>query len=316
MCVDEKREDLAFPYEDEVVYSPDVGYKEDLQRVHNKIDDLAKRLPVQGSQHRTVHWYGYPLLLVIIGVTGSGLCGYLVARWQLTQTRADASLDQRIDNHVDNKLQPINEGIGKLREDVAYLKAKVEDATTKKIDGFSRLPADKIAVSLSDISKTLAEARTKELISPPDSVAELRNKLAQVHPTTPEFWDAVSNLITYQSLIAEKINLFPNAENVRDKPCELIHVGPGASFGGVVTGRANGCMQQLDIGADTIWRNFTFENSIIVYKGGPINLDNVTFKNCLFFVEFPLHPPPPTQKFGETLLATSGVLKQFTCSTS
>ena len=155
------------------------------------------------------------------------------------------------------------------------------------------------------------------MISPPESVAELRNKLAQVNSTSPEFWNAASNVISYQSLIAEKINLFPNAEKVRHKPCELIHMEPGAKLGGVtISGMDIGCMQQLDIGPDVIWKNITFENAIIVYNGGTLNLDNVTFKNCLFLVEFPPHPPPPTQKFGEAVLAKSGLLKEFTFSTS
>jgi hypothetical protein len=73
MCVDEEVEDSTFTCEAEVLYSADVGYKEDLHKVHLKIDDLAKRLPSQGSQDQTVRWYGNPLLVMIVGIIGSGL---------------------------------------------------------------------------------------------------------------------------------------------------------------------------------------------------------------------------------------------------
>src|ERR1039458_1679673 len=144
MCVDEKVEDLISLCDDEGLYSSVVGYKEDLHKVHMKIDKLARRLPNQTGQDRPVRWYGNPLLLVIVGVIGSGLVSYLVAHWEVNQTREDVVLDQRIDNHIDSKLQPITEGIAKLREDVAYLRAKVEDVTTKKITGFSNMPINEV----------------------------------------------------------------------------------------------------------------------------------------------------------------------------
>jgi hypothetical protein len=231
-----------------------------------------------------------------------------VAYWQLNQTRGDAALDQRIDNHIDAKLQPITEGITKLREDVAYLKAKVEDATAGKVVGFSKLPTTEILDNLPVISKTINEARAKQLISPPEAVAELRSKLAQVQPRNPQFWPAVSNVISYQSMIAEKMGLLPNAGKVKKTSCHYISVGEGAHVS--VDGfRFAGCSQQID---NFSLSNGTFENSIIIYEGGPLHLQNVTFKNCLFIVSFPVVPSPPAQKLGQALLATIGTLPNFT----
>jgi len=47
MCVGSEVENSILACETEGVYSADMGYKEDLQRVHQKIDDLAKQLPGQ-----------------------------------------------------------------------------------------------------------------------------------------------------------------------------------------------------------------------------------------------------------------------------
>jgi hypothetical protein len=298
-----------------VVYSPDVSYKEDLQKVHLKIDELAKRLDHPSTTGGVKHQYISVLVAAAITIVLSAICGYLVARWTVGQAREDAALADRIDNRVEAKLKPIGEGLAKLREDLAYVRAKVEDATARKVVGFSRLPANEIVGSLSDISKTISEARSKQAISPPEAVAELRAKLVQLQPRNPELWKALSNVVSYQSLIAEKMNVLPNAEQIRRKGCHFF----GGTSGAPVTnwveqGAASGCSQQLDIGV--AWKDFTFENAIIIYRGGPVYLQNVRFKNCLFLVEFPGQPQPPARKFAEALLASRGPLLTFTVSTS
>jgi len=314
MCVDEKVEDLAFPCEDEVVYSADVGYKQELEKARLKIGDLKRQLSDQGSQGHVAHWYRNPLLLAIVGITGSGLVAYLVARWQVNQTREDAALDQRIDNRINNVVNPkfdsINENIAKLREDMAYLKAKVEDATTRKIVGFSKLPKADVQTNLADISKAINDARVRQIISPPEAVIELRNKLAQVQPRNPAFWMAFSNVISYQSLIAERMNIFPNAEKVRNSPCQFINIGPGVRLSAEDV-HMHGCSQKLDGGS---WKDSSFEDMIIIYNGGPVHLENVTFKNCLFNVSFPEAPPPPAQRIGQALLSAVGLVATFTIS--
>jgi hypothetical protein len=312
MCAGEKVEDLAFPSEDEVVYFADVGYREDLHKIHKKIDDLAKLLPSQGSQERAVHWYGNPLLVAIVGIIGSGLVAYLVARWQVNQAREEAALDQRIDGRIDLKLQPIGKDISKLREDMAYLKAKVEDATTRKIVGFSKLQKAEVQASLVDISKTIEDARTKQIISPPGALIELRDKLAQVQPRNHVFWVAFSNVISYQSLIAEKMGIFPNVEKARNQPCSFLKLAPAWGLVAISSLSFRGCGQKLDNGS---WKDITFEGAIVTYDGGPVRLENVTFKNCIFEISFPGSPPPPAQKVAEALLSATGLVVSFNIST-
>lgn len=283
-----------------------MGYKEDLHRVHQKIDDLAKLLPSQTGQDHAIRWYRNPLLLAIVGVIGSCLGAYLVAQWKVNQRREDVALEQRIDNRIDNLINPklgsINENISKLREDIAYLKARVEDATPRKIVGFSKLPMNEVGANLSDISKTISDARAKQIISPPEAVIDLRNKLAQVQPRNAAFWAAFSSVISYQSLVAERTNIFPDAEKVRNKPCQTIGISPRLMipFENV---HLRGCGQKLDNGS---WKDSSFEDMIITYDGGPVRLENVTFKNCIFEVSFPKTPPPPAQKVAQALLSATG----------
>lgn len=255
-----------------------------------------------------------PLLIAIITALITWCGSYILVRWQVSQTRDDAALNDRIDNHVDAKLQRITEDIAKLREDVAYLKARVEGATTKKIIEFSKMPEREILARLPEISGTINAAYANKVIAPTEAVVELRKKLAQVKARNPDFWVAVSSVVNYQSLVAEKMNLFQNAEEVRKTACKFISVQPGAEISGIVENLTLiGCGQQLDIGVE--WKNVKFENAIIIYSGGPLRLENVTFKNCLFLTEFPKQPAPQTQKFGQALLASTGSLPNFTIST-
>jgi hypothetical protein len=308
MCVDPDVTNSSSPSEAEGLYSPVMGYKEDLQKVHQKIDDLTKQFAVQGSRSDSVPWYSRVLVPVIMAAICSGLASYWVARWQLGQTRDDKNLDRRIEIQINDRLQPINEGIAKLREDMAYLRAKVEDATTRKIEYFSKLPSNDVQANLPEIIKTISYAREKQIMSPPESVIELRKKLAQVQPRNSPFWEAFSNVVSYQSQLAERMNIFPNAETVRNNPCTAMKIG----FGGKVSGVGfRGCSQKLD---GVSWKNSTFEDMIIFYDGGPVSLNNVTFKNCIFYVSFPEFPIPPAQKIGEALLSAGGLVPTFTIS--
>lgn len=295
-----------------------MDYKEDLERLHLKLQALAEQISQQKNPQPARHWYTHPLLLTLLGVLGAGLVALLVARWEVNQARESQALDDHIGTVVGLKLQPVNDtlsklddDIGKAQEDIAYLKAKVEDATTKKIVGFSRLPVDKIAAQLPEITTTLAEANRKNLVVPPQAVIELRTKLAQVRSRDPQFWAAVSNVVNFQTLIAEKSGEFPNAEKVKNTPCKFVHVAKGASASRD-TFRMSGCSQQLD---NIFFSNGTFENMVIIYKGGPLRLENVVFKNCVFAVSFPASPKPAARKLVEALLSGSGQLSNFTLST-
>jgi hypothetical protein len=289
-----------------------MGYKEDLQKVHKKIDDLANSLPAQAIQSEKACWYRNPLLLGIAQAIVAGLVAYGVARWQVGQAREDADIDRRIENQVNAKIQPINDAISKLREDVAYLRAKVEDATKRKVVRFSKMPASEVEANLADISRTIRDARDEQIIPPPEAIVELRNKLAQVQTRNPEFWVAFSNVISFQSLVAERLNIFPNAEQARNNPCQsLITVAPGVKGAFVKGITIESCSQELDGGS---WEDCTFQDTIVVYRGGPVHLKNVTFKNCIFDVSFPKVPSPPAQKIGQALLVATGLVPTFTIS--
>jgi hypothetical protein len=62
--------------------------------------------------------------------------------------------------------------------------------------------------------------------------------------------------------------------------------------------------QVLDNG---YWRNFTFENMKITYKGGPMALENVTFINCTF----DMPQVQQSDKFSSALLAENHITELF-----
>jgi hypothetical protein len=107
------------------------------------------------------------------------------------------------------------------------------------------------------------------------------------------------------------MNIFPDAEKVKNTPCQFVKINPHARALFQDT-HMHGCGQKLDNGS---WKDSSFEDMVITYDGGPVHLENVTFKNCIFEISFPAVPSPPAQKVAEALLSSTGLVVSFSIST-
>ncbi len=214
---------------------------------------------------------------------------------------------EKINNHIDTKLDRINSKIDELSPRVARLEGQ-----SAKLQGQTKLLGDEQAMikqrvessqeavnqlldptqSLTRINEQLkfAEAAKKQIPS-----VKLANYKRLIRATPPysrarEWWDAVANFINYQSFLNQLNGKAPDPAKI-SKPCASLTGG----IGNVITGKFSECIIDLDTQA---FADATFVNSVIRYRGGYVATNGpILFVNCRFILEFPspLQRPPEQQ---------------------
>jgi hypothetical protein len=111
-------------------------------------------------------------------------------------------------------------------------------------------------------------------------------------PASPEFFQqSVQHLDAMRSqpqldqsshLARLQLALYRSALNTIDRGAALNNYEAGVKPGTVVNGGSITGGQQILDGVN--WSNFTFIDSHIIYRGGPVTLSNVNFVNCTFEV--------------------------------
>ena len=130
--------------------------------------------------------------------------------------------------------------------------------------------------------------------------------------STAAYWKTVAALINYQSLIDQLSGRAPDPSTVSrvcggvtDDPARGVRGGRDNLFEGVIFSR---CLVDLDVNA---FHNVVFQDSVIRYKGGPMNLSNVRFINCRFVIDVPASAPanPPENRLLFALLNSPSLTK-------
>jgi hypothetical protein len=261
---------------------------------------------------RNMSWLA-PLLLT--GVLGTGL--------KLIQDHALSDLDDRIDKRIDakfkdHKFDEIRESITRVEERLLSLSKSVDLLLSKNIRQVASLSVGELASQAGQVSAMLREAAENRVQVGVEVKSELHKKLSlsAAHGNS-EAWNAVLSLAAYNSKFAVQ----PPDASGKPEPLEnsrnwqiLYEPTPPA---GESKPRMSALLATLpkdagavytDIGVDLnpginvtnqfIFlsgggalldgkhiRNAVFTDVHVVYNGGPISLENVTFINCRFSVQ-------------------------------
>ncbi len=261
-------------------------------------------------------WHQSPWLIAGVTVPVSILGAFMIAKWQSSQTHSDEDQKRDIALDVKRQLEPINEELRKQGEQIANLRGNLGlsfNADPKiAIQQFSSLDAPVLGHHLVRLVQTLNEAQKKGDAADLRAVEAIQTKLATLDLNSTEAREAISAIINYASFVREKTELFPNAEAVRHTHCGFVTAPLRVRKNFLISnGTVDGCSQELDGFSFT---NYTFENCIVIYRGGPLHLENVTFENCLFIVYLPVvQIKAPAKMFAREILAkSSGPRPTFT----
>jgi hypothetical protein len=241
--------------------------------------------------------------------------------WFHYTANASVASDEHVGTIVDAKLNPavkgINDSISKQLEPITRkldeVASKVDDAQgqLKRLRGDVDNQAQKqkqlmAVVRVQDPSRVLATIRAEIQVAqasgkllPISDVNDYRDAVRALPASAHEYWTTVAAIINYQSLLNQMSGEAPDPATV-SKPCPMFtndqnHLSYGNTFNGFVISK---CVVDLD---NQIFKDVTFTNSVVRYRGGPVALNGVTFVNCRFVLG--LVKAPSTRAQENLLLA-------------
>lgn len=224
---------------------------------------------------------------------------------------------------IKNTLQPLPEAIHSLDIRITKLETRWDDL---RLETLSQKPVSKETVGA--VRQVLDEARSASLALPAESIRSTGIKFVDASQKSPDAWDAVTALLEYRSYLSllnvpmntslnrlEATNYQIPAKNILSvpKPSELRIPSESPNIPEMRALDAPSENQNVKVGPAFLvidggsllldgvyWRRIVFRNTHIVYRGGPVQMQDVYFLNCSFEVR----RDASGQQFAITLLAT------------
>jgi hypothetical protein len=172
---------------------------------------------------------------------------------------------------INSSIHPLNEKVDGLKGEIQGLTATVNSLQTQVATiRYSTLPAAELKAHVDELKK-------------------LKNTLAQTPSNTPGYWPTSFEVIKLVSLATSYIK-FTNSESIIENNAGLYMNGGlnGAGDVKVLKGRISDSL---------------FENVVIRFDP-TVQLQNVTFRNCVFIIPSSQNPSNSLQQIGKTLLAS------------
>ena len=110
-------------------------------------------------------------------------------------------------------------------------------------------------------------------------------------------WQPAMNVLNYKSSIGSI--QYADARALPKSNCMGVPTSGGMGLA-VSDSRFMGCFQELD---HVEWKDVTFLDATIIYRGGPVKLENVQFKDCRFLIDY----SAAGRELGKTLLSSTQV---------
>ncbi|HEY6252177.1 MAG TPA: hypothetical protein VI685_19655 [Candidatus Angelobacter sp.] len=306
-----------------------MGYKEDLQRVHAKIDNVIQRMDNAPAKTAPNQWQ-------IASATFAGVA-LIVTVLVSVFTHQSVDIKNAVRMEVSDQLKEPLKQSGAMAGDIAEIKGKLEvldplirDMLTKKFRESKNLTPREL--------KAMAEvAKTAKLQVDPQDVRVVGRQLLDEGKNNPDAWSAAQDFLNYRSFL--NVNLAPRL--TEQKPYQYVaktqievpqnvngqqtYAAQTVSAAGTAPPEQSARMEQIDglehppSGAQFIifemnrpdfsfvldgmhLKNVIVKNVHVKYYGtGPVILENVYFVNCTF--ELP--PNPKTRELGDAILASA-----------
>jgi len=303
-----------------------MGYKEDLQRVHAKIDstfrDLSARpAPVSGWQKAG------PIMAA---------CSFLLAGFVAYTVHSAGDMKTQVTLEVASQLKDPTAKIGTISSDIAEMKGKLEvldplirGLATKHLSEAVSLNLKELLARLPELQATVLSAKQGGIKIQPDVIKQLGMKLVDVGGQNVSSWNAAMDFLAYRSFINLEFVPPPFWGTLLPVTDYTIYSSPPTAGRMYNEGRApieraavyapfgmktninkkEGDARLVIIGGAVPldgyeMRHITFRDAKITYSGGQTTMEDVLFINCTFDVI----QQKSGQNFARSLLSSASSL--------
>ena len=164
-----------------------MGYKEDLQRVHDKIDRLGEQFG--NSAQRTLPVSKWTKAAPIIAA-----CALLLAVFVAYTNHSAGDLKNQIKIGVGAQLKDHLRQFSETESDVRAIK---EYLALGGVHSFLSTPKSKSEEGLPQLRKSLELVSHTKVDVPPATIEQVRLRLADMKPTSPDYWSTVVRFLQF-----------------------------------------------------------------------------------------------------------------------
>jgi hypothetical protein len=254
-----------------------------------------------------------PWASVIVVVLGIVLTNGLTLYFHFSAGQSavsDEHTGRLIGNELDPAIHNVNENFDKR---LAETNHRIEELASKVDDALGQLKRMHLEVNpqaqktlLSSIRREIKTAEDGKQALPAAKLADYKMQVRQTPKTVGEYWMTVAAIVNYQSFLNQMNGHAPDPAAV-SRPCStgITSLGPGTSFNNTYEGMdLSRCIVDLDT---ETFKDVTFRDSVIRYRGARVSLSNVRFINCRFVLDIPVSTPanPQRDRLLMTLLDSS-----------
>lgn len=262
-------------------------------------------------------WFRKNPFLAGLSTTAIPLTALVFAFYSGVLPHLERHIDDQLKIQVNESLKEPIKDIGRIREDIANIKGKLEpydqilrDYLRNKIKSSIRLTPESLKASLPELGKTIVAARNAKIPIEPKVVADVGKHvlgLAEKQPEQGDIWQAVKDFVNYRSFLNPS-RIPPSGRSVRHDPTlyafletkgkniKTYHVGDVPRQEAAVLEPIGAGLNKNNPRGDafiiltdgeltldgTDMKNVILENIRITYHGGPLRMNNVVFVNCTF----------------------------------
>jgi hypothetical protein len=286
------------------------------------------------SRTRLLVWI--PLIALVLGAAY-----FLYPRYETHEAQDFANdVNRLIDSKLadpSKKIDKVSDDVATMKGQLQILAPLIQELIARKISQSVTLPEKEFLSSLPELRDAVRTGTQLRINVDPSLVGKSATRAIEVSNKHPEVWTAATELLGYRSMLtaSEAPTISPDAKPLPLKgswnmgplvenngvaitvtiPPKIVpaesaaryevigeNLNPGGT-GGPASAFLDG-HGDASLGIDNFWiKNVIISNSLIVYHGGPLRLENVYFVNC----RFDLSPERDGRKLADKLLAAASV---------
>lgn len=295
-----------------------MGAKEDVQRVHTRIDKVSDELrssiaEVGNKKNRSTSISFLTLAVTVVGLPLGFL--YFVEPHVRSDMKSDITIETQ--SQLKDPLKQLSDMSGDLREikgKLEVLDPLIQEMMLKRLSEVKKFTSTDVDSHLAELKGLVQAAKATHTSLDVRDVQTVGEKVVNASKNSPDAWGVALDYLSYRTFINSRPSLPgepvlqpQSGHSLFQAPKNVLNQGTAKlSFVGVTDSPNNAQFRAInepdlnaskktnvaflilddgDLLLDGVYmKNVIVENSHVIYRGGPVVLQNVTFVNCTFDV--------------------------------